>query len=128
MREQILKAREAVWRAYFANDRAALNRLIPEEAIAIDNGATEWSDRAKILAGAQDFAKNGGKLVWLEFPKTELQVYGNTVIVYTTYRCEIEMNGQRTTQSGRGTEFFVWRGNELVNTGWHLDLGKVPTS
>ncbi|MGH9841576.1 MAG: nuclear transport factor 2 family protein, partial [Blastocatellia bacterium] len=124
MREQILKVREAVWRAYFANDRATLNRLIPEEAIAIDNGATEWSDRARILAGAQGFAESGGKLVRLEFPKTEMQVYGDTVIVYTTYLCEIEMNGQRMTQSGRGTEIFVWRGNELVNTGWHLDTGK----
>ncbi len=124
MREQILKAREAVWRAYFANDRATLNRLIPEEVIAIDNGASEWSDRSKILAGAQGFAESGGKLVRLEFPKTEMQIYGNTIIVYTTYLCETEINGQRTTQSGRGTEIFVWRGDELVNTGWHLDTGK----
>src|SRR6185295_13885224 len=37
-RQQILIAREAVWKAYFANDRAVLEKLIPEEAIAIDNG------------------------------------------------------------------------------------------
>jgi hypothetical protein len=34
------------------------------------------------------------------------------------------MNGKRTTERGRGTEIFVRRGNELVNTGWHLDAEK----
>jgi hypothetical protein len=124
LREQVLTAREAVWRAYFANDQAALKRLIPDEVIAIDNGVEEWSNRAAILMSAQRFADSGGKLVRLEFPKTELQIYGNTIIVYTTYSYEIEMTGKRTTQSGRGTEIFVRRGNELVNTGWHLDAEK----
>src|SRR5215467_6574584 len=124
IREQVLSAREAVWKAYFANDRAALERLIPDEAIAIDSGSSDWSNRAAILAGAQRFADSGGKLVRLEFPKTEMQIYGGTIIVYTTYICEIESNGNRATQSGRGTEIFVRRGNELVNAGWHLDSGK----
>jgi ketosteroid isomerase-like protein len=124
MREQVMTAREAVWKAYFANDRATLERLIPDDAIAIDNGSSEWSDRAGILAGAQHFADRGGKLVRLDFPKTEMQIYGGAVIVYTTYICEIEANGKRMTQSGRGTEIFVRRGNELVNVGWHLDSGK----
>ena len=124
IREQILAAREAVWKAYFANDRAALERLIPDEAIAIDNGSSEWSNKAAILAGAQRFADSGGKLERLEFPKTEMQIYGGAIIVYTTYICEIESNGKRAMQSGRGTEIFVRRGNELVNAGWHLDSGK----
>ena len=74
MRERILAAREAVWKAWFSNDRAALERLIPEETIAVDNGQEGWSDRAAILAGAKQFAESGGKLVKLEFPKTEMQV------------------------------------------------------
>jgi ketosteroid isomerase-like protein len=124
MREQILNSREAVWKAWFTNDRAALERMIPAEAIAIDDASETWSNRTNILAGAQRFADNGGKLVRLEFPKTELQVYGNTIIVYTTYLYETEVNGQRTTRSGRGTEIFVRRGDELVNTGWQLDSKK----
>jgi len=124
IREQVLTAREAVWKAYFTNDRAALDRLVPDEAIAIDNGSNPWSDRAAILAGAQRFADNGGKLVRLEFPKTEMQIYGNTIIIYTTYLYEIEVKGKRSTESGRGTEVFVRRGDELVNTGWHLDSVK----
>jgi Domain of unknown function (DUF4440) len=124
IREQVLAAREAVWKAYFANDRAELERLIPDEAIAIDSGSSEWSNRAAILAGAKRFADGGGKLTRLEFPKTEIQIYGGAVIVYTTYICETEANGKRATMSGRGTEIFVRRGNELVNAGWHLDSGK----
>jgi hypothetical protein len=121
IRERILAAREAVWKAWFANDRALLEKLIPEEAIAIDSGEENWSTRSAILEGAKRFADSGGKLVKLEFPKTEIQVYGNTVIVYTSYVYETEVNGKRTTVSGRGTEMFVRRGNDLVNVGWHLD-------
>jgi uncharacterized protein DUF4440 len=124
IRQRILDAREAVWKAWFTNDRAVLEKLIPEETIAINNGQEGWSDRATILAGAKRFVDNGGKLVKLEFPKTEIQVYGNTVIIYTTYAYEIEVNGQRSTASGRATEMFVRRGEDLVNVGWHMDSGK----
>jgi hypothetical protein len=124
MRQRILAAREAVWKAWFTNDRAALERLIPEETIAIDNGGEGWSDRAAVLAGAKRFVESGGKLVRLEFPKTEIQVYGNTVIIYTTYLYETEVNGNRSTASGRATEMFVRRGDDLVNVGWHMDSGK----
>ena len=121
IRERILAAREAVWRAWFTNNRALLEKLIPDEAIAIDSGEENWSNKAAILAGAKSFADSGGKLVRLEFPKTEIQVYGNTVILYTTYIYETEMNGKRSTSSGRGTEIFVRKGNELINAGWHLE-------
>ena len=124
MRQRILTARAAVWKAYFANDRAALEKLIPAEAIAIEDGSEQWSNRAAILAGAKYFADSGAKLVRLEFPKTEMQIYGNAVVIYTTYLYEIEANGKREVKSGRGTEIFVRRGNDLVNTGWHLDAGK----
>jgi hypothetical protein len=121
IRQRILAKRDAVWKAWFANDRPTLEKLIPEEAIAINSGLKEWSNRAAILEGAKAFADSGGKLVKLEFPKTEIQAYGNTVLIYTSYIYETERNGQRTTTSGRGTEMFVRRGDELVNVGWHLD-------
>jgi hypothetical protein len=124
IRQWILKEREAVWRAWFANDRAALEKLIPEEVIAIGNGEDAWANREKIFADAKGFVEAGGKLVRLEFPKTEIQVYGNTVLVYTTYLFETEMNGKRSTATGRATEMFVRRGENLVNVGWHMDSGK----
>ena len=68
--------------------------------------------------------RDGAKLVRLEFPKTGLQVYGNTVIVYTAYLYEVEADGKREARSGRGTEMFVRRGDDLANVGWHLDSGK----
>ena len=98
-----------------------MEKLIPAEAIAINDGEEKWADRAAIFAGAKAFADSGGKLVKLEFPKTEIQAYGNTVLIYTTYVYETEVNGKRSTSTGRGTEMFVRRGDELVNVGWHLD-------
>jgi len=124
IRRQILDAREAVWKAYFSNDRAALEKLIPEEAIAINEGSEAWANRDAIMADAQRFADSGAKLVRLEFPRTDIQVYGNTFILYTSYLYEIEAQGKRSISKGRGTEIFVRRGNTLINTGWHLDGGK----
>ena len=121
LRERILKAREGVWRAFFANDQPTLEKVIPAETISIDDGSKEWGNRASILANAKRLADSGAKLIRLEFPKTEMQVYGNTVILYTTYLYEIEVNGEHKTTIGRGTEIFVRRGNDLVNSGWHLD-------
>lgn len=124
LRQRILEAREAVWRAWFTNDRARLEKLIPEETIALDTGSEKWSNRDAVLANSKGFVEAGGKLIKLEFPRTELQIYGNTVIVYTTYLYEIEINGQRSTANGRATEMFVRRGADLVNVGWHMDAGK----
>jgi ketosteroid isomerase-like protein len=124
MKKRLLDAREAVWRAYFAGDRATLEKLIPEETIAIDPGGNPWSNRQSILGGAAEFAKSGGKLVKLEFPKTEIQVYGFTAVVYSDYSYELETGGQHLTQSGRVTEVFVLRKGQWVNPGWHMDSGK----
>ena len=120
MRQRILAAREAVWKAWFTNDRVTLERLLPAETIALDSGAEAWSDRAAVLDSAKRFVESGGKLVRLEFPKTEIQVYGNTIIIYTTYLFETEVNGNHSTASGRATEMFVRRGDDLVNVGWHM--------
>src|SRR2546427_1851523 len=109
MRKQLLDAREAVWRAYFSNDQTALETLIPEEAIAIDAGSADWSHRDAIFEGATRFAKGGGKLIRLEFQKTEIQVYGYTAVVYSSYLYELESAGQRSQHSGRVTEVFVMR-------------------
>ena len=124
MKKRLLDAREAVWRAYFAGDRATLEKLIPEETVAIESGDNTWSNRQTILDGATQFAKSGGKLVKLDFPKTEIQVYGATAVVYSNYAYELETGGQHINQSGRVTEVFVLRSGQWVNPGWHMDSGK----
>ena len=124
MKKKLLDAREAVWRAYFAGDRATLEKLIPEETIAINADDPNWSGRSKVLDGSVEFAKNGGKLIKLEFPKTEIQAYGLTAVIYSIYSYEIEIGGQRSTNTGRVTEVFVMRNGQWVNPGWHMDSGK----
>src|SRR5881227_778032 len=125
MKKRLLDAREAVWRAYFGGDRVTLEKLIPEETIAIDPGGDpNWSGLQKILQGSTEFAKNGGKLIKLEFPKTEIQMYGMTAVIYSSYSYELEQGGQRSTHSGRITEVFVNRKGQWVNPGWHMDNGK----
>ena len=122
-RKRLLDAREAVWRAFFSNDRAALERLIPEETLAINAGDNNWENRKAVFESAERFAKSGGKLLRLEFPKTEIQVYGSTAIVYSNYLYELEAGGERHQQSGRVTEVFVLRKGQWVNPGWHMDSG-----
>jgi len=85
MKKRLLDAREAVWRAWFAGDRPTLEKLIPQETIAIESGNNNWSNRQIILDGSEQFAKSGGKLVKLEFPKTEIQMYGAAAVVYSNY-------------------------------------------
>ena len=124
MKKRLLDAREAVWRAYFAGDRTTLEKLIPEETITIEAGDNTWSNRQTILEGAERFARSGGKLVKLEFPKTEIQLYGFTAVVYSNYAYELETGGQHINQTGRVTEVFVLRKGLWVNPGWHMDSGR----
>ena len=124
MKKHLIEAREAVWRAYFAGDSRTLEKLIPEETIAIEAGNNSWSNRQTILDGAAQFAKSGGKLLTLEFTKTEIQLFGLTAIVYSNYSYELETGGQHINQSGRVTEVFVLRKGQWLNPGWHMDSGK----
>jgi ketosteroid isomerase-like protein len=122
VRDQLLAAREAVWRAYFTNDQAQLDALVPAETIVLDGPIEQpFVKKPEILAAARRGAERGNKLVRLEFPKTEIQAYGNTAIVYTTYLYELESpQGQRTTTTGKATEIFVRRNGVWLNPGWHL--------
>jgi len=120
-KKSLLEAREVVWRAWFAGDRAALEKLLPAELLTIEPGSGEWGNRQAALEGSARFAAGGGKLIRLEFPKTEMQVYGNAAIVYSNYVYEIEQGGKSFTNSGRATEVFVYRNGAWVNPSWHMD-------
>lgn len=125
MRNRLLDAREAVWRAFFAGDRATLEKALPPETMAIEADENNtWSNRQMVLDGSTEFAKSGGKLIKLEFPKTEIQVYGLTAILYSNYAYELETGGKRINRAGRVTEVFVLRKGQWVNPGWHMDTGK----
>ncbi len=127
VRKQILADREAVWRAWFSHESEELERLIPPEALAIGAEREAWSNRDDVLAASRAFVEAGGKLRALEFPRTEIQRFGDVAVVYTSYRFTTELDGKVKSTAGRGTEIFVFRGERWVNPGWHLDLG-VPES
>ncbi len=123
-RKELLRAREAVWRAWFAGDEAELNRLVPAEVTAIDVGGEPFADYAEVVRRAAVFKDTGGRLINLEFPETRIQAYGDVVIIYTRFSFETERDGERLTTAGRGTEVFVKRDGAWLNTGWHLDSGR----
>jgi ketosteroid isomerase-like protein len=123
-RGQLLQAREAVWRSWFANDAGALRQLVPPETIVISAGEPLWKHRAEVLQSAVDFQAHGGKLIRLEFPRTEIQRFGDVAILYSQYLVETEMKGKRSVDSGRATEVFVLRDGHWTNPGWHTDAEK----
>ncbi len=119
-KKPILAAREAVWRAYYSGDTKALSVLLPPELITMHSGSDGFGSYDSIVSGAERFAKGGGKLTRLAFPRTEFQAYGYTVIIYTTYELDIEQGGSVRTERGKATEVFVRRGGKWLNTGWQL--------
>jgi ketosteroid isomerase-like protein len=124
MKKRLLDAREALWRAFFAGDRTSLEKSLPAETLAIEADDNTWSNRQKVLNDSSEFVKNGGKLIKLEFPKTEIQMYGLTAVLYSNYAYELEIGGQRVNRAGRVTEVFVLRNGQWMNPGWHMDSGK----
>ena len=123
-KKQLLAERDHVWKAYFANERTYLEQALPAELIAIDPGPGDWSNRDTVLQGAARFAQSGSKLSKIEFPKTEIQTYGNVAQVYSTYLLEFEGPKGKSQEGGRATETFVYRDGKWLNVGWHLDAQK----
>jgi ketosteroid isomerase-like protein len=103
-----------------------LDKLVPADTIVLEVAQEKpFVKKAEILEAAKQLAQSGQKLVRLEFPQTEMQVYGNTAILYTTYVYELENSqGVRHTSTGRATEIFVYRQGAWVNPGWHLTPDK----
>jgi Domain of unknown function (DUF4440) len=120
---RLTEDRRAIWEAWFSNDSARLEQLLPNSVIAINGGDTTWQDRSAVLAGAAAFAKGGGKLVSLSFPKTEKQIFGDVAILYSTYVAQVQRAGKTSELRGRATEIFVWKNGVWQNAGWHLDAG-----
>lgn len=115
-RAALVQTRDAVWRAYFEGDSAALMRILPEKMIAMDN------DRAGIIRDAKAFTKGGGKYLGITFTNDQFFVNGNTAIIWSNYAVRLtNAKGQRSDRSGRAIELFVKQGNLWLNPHWHLD-------
>jgi len=121
---ELLKMREAVWLAWFNDDQSALKEMLPSDLIAINNGEETWQDATEVMKAAKSFQQAGSKLVSLKFPRTKIQKYGDVVIFYSLFEMTMDVDGKRSTSTGRATEIFARRQARWVNTGWHLDSGK----
>ena len=118
-KKELFAAREAVWRAWFAGDTKQLSSLLPSELITIEQSGNFGTLKSN-LEGSREFAAGGGTLTRLVFPATEIQAYGATVILYTTYEMDLVADGKTQTRRGAATEIFVRRDGKWINTGWQL--------
>lgn len=118
-KKELFAAREAVWRAWFAGDTKQLSSLLPPELITIESSGSFGTLKSNV-DGSRGFAAGGGKLTRLSFPTTEIQAYGATVILYTTYEMDLMADGKTQTRRGAATEIFVRRNGKWINTGWQL--------
>jgi ketosteroid isomerase-like protein len=121
--DKLLEVRESVWRAWFAGDTKTLEDLVPSGTIVISAGEEKWKDRADVLQSSAEFHAQGGKLLRLEFPRTEVQHFGRVAIVWSSYVLELEVEGKRSSSSGRVTEILVWQHGRWTNPGWHTEKG-----
>jgi hypothetical protein len=122
--QQIVAIRDTAWRAYFANDQATMGKLFPANFISIGWSGGPWLDRAGTLADAASFASHGGKLLALEFPHTEIQLFGDVAVVFSLYVVEFDYDGITSRQSGRATEVFQRKDGHWIHPSWHLDSGR----
>lgn len=117
-RTAVLAARDAIWRAWFANDTAALRRLLPRSTTA--GNAEGWESRDEIVAGSRQSASSGRRLVGLRFDDTRIHANGNVVVVFSTYTMELEQQGKRSSVTGSASEVFVRADGVWQNPFWYL--------
>lgn len=123
VRKQLLDARQTAWQSFFQKDLAIVEKILGPELIAIQENSEHWDNRTRLIALAKTMNERGVQLLRLEFPRTEIQLFGDTAILYYTYIFETGLNGKSAIDAGRGTEVFVRRDGKWIDVGWHLDNG-----
>ena len=123
-RSQVLAARDAIWRAWFANDTVALARLLPRSTTAGEGGG--WETRAEIVEASRRSASSGLRLVVIRFDDTRLHAQGNVVVVFSNYTMELEQQGRRSTVTGSASEIFVRTDGVWQNPFWYLGPRSGP--
>ena len=123
VRKQLLDARETAWQSFFQKDLTVVEKILGPELIAIQENSEHWDNRTRLIALAKTMNEKGVQLLRLEFPRTEIQLLGDTAILYYTYIFETGLNGKSAVDAGRGTEVFVRRDGKWIDVGWHLDNG-----
>ena len=117
-RAAVLAARDAIWRAWFAHDTAALRRLLPRSTTAGEGGG--WESREEIVTGSLQSASSGRRLVGIRFDDTRIHANGNVVVVFSNYTLDLEHEGRRNTVKGSASEVFVRTDDGWQNPFWYL--------
>lgn len=120
MRMELERARDVVWRAWFAGDSVTLDRVLAG-ALAAGDVEDGWSDRQRAIAGSRDFARNGGKLVTLSFDSTAIELHGNVAVMTARYSyTTADRSGKQETTRGYAVEIFVKEKGAWLHPFWHL--------
>src|SRR5689334_10289289 len=120
--QQLIAARDTVWRAWFANDTTLLRRFVPQTAAAAEGGESmSWSDRRAIFDGARRSAASGAKLEQLDFFGTQIDASGNSAMVRSRFRLILGHGAKRDTSTRLAAEVFVREKGRWVNPFWQLE-------
>ena len=84
----------------------------------MSGGEKEWKRQSDVLKSSDEFHSKGGKLLRLEFPRTEVQHFGDVAIVWSSYTLETEMDGKISLASSRVTEIFVYFSSSVCQPGF----------
>ncbi|HEY2377364.1 MAG TPA: nuclear transport factor 2 family protein [Gemmatimonadaceae bacterium] len=121
--QQLIAARDTVWRAWFANDTVLLRRFIPAAAAVAEGRETfQWSDRRAVFDGARRSASSGARLEQIEFLGTQIDTRGNSAMVRSRFRYVLRRGAKADTSSGLAAEVFVREKGRWVNPFWQLEF------
>lgn len=119
-RAELERARDVVWRSWFAGDSATLNRVLAGALAAGDN-VDGWADRRTAISDSREFAKNGGKLVNLRFDSTAIALHGTIAVMTARYSyTTADRSGKQETTRGYAVEIFVHEKGAWTHPFWHL--------
>ena len=119
-RAELERARDIVWRSWFAGDTRTLDRVLAGALAAGDN-VDGWADRQKAIADSREFAQTGGKLVDLKFDSTAIQLHGKVAVMTARYSyTTADRAGKQQTTRGYAVEIFVLEKDAWTHPFWHL--------
>ena len=119
-RAELERARDVVWRSWFAGDSATLDRVLAG-ALAAGDDVDGWADRKTAISGSREFAKNGSKLVNLKFDSTAIALHGKVAVMTARYSYTIaDRSGKQETTRGYAVEIFVHEKGAWTHPFWHL--------